>query len=165
MITMIYVLPGLASKQATVLFLTNLLPSVTLDSRSPHLLLKGIHPPLDFLKPWGCLMYINLHKEQRDKGDPHCRPAMFIGYVAGSGSTSVSKSVFKCLDLLTLRTSNHSEIRFDEDLFPGPWIKRPAGFKPSIAQQRNPPSSAVVKQYRCHLSHHNILLSRCHFPL
>jgi hypothetical protein len=64
-----------AEALATALFLTNLLPSVTLDNQSPHLLLKG--PPLDFLKPWGCRHYINLRKEQREKKeipavDPPC---------------------------------------------------------------------------------------------
>lgn len=126
-----------AEALASALLLTNILPSSTLDNCSPHLLLHGIQPPLAFLKPWGCLVYVNLRKDQRGTGDPRSQPAMLIGFVTGS------KSVYKCLDLLTLRLSNHSEIRFDEDLFPGPWIKRPAGFKPSIAQRRNPPGSAV----------------------
>ncbi|EED18957.1 hypothetical protein TSTA_126650 [Talaromyces stipitatus ATCC 10500] len=69
--------------------------------------------------------------------DPRYRPAMIVGYIQDS------KSIYKCLDLHTLQTSNHSEIKFDEDLFPGPWLKRPAGFKLSIAHKKNPPGSAV----------------------
>src|SRR4029077_20510253 len=65
-----------AEALATALFLTNLLPSVTLDNHSPHLLLKGIQPSLDFMKPWGCFIYMNPRKEQREKCDPHCRPAI-----------------------------------------------------------------------------------------
>jgi transposase InsO family protein len=116
-----------AESLATAVLLTNIQPSSTLDDCSPHLLLFNKQPPLDFLKPWGCLAYVNLRKEQRTGADPHCQPAMLVGYVTGS------TSVYKCLDVMTLKTSNHSEVRFDEELFPGPWIKRPANFKPSIA--------------------------------
>lgn len=126
-----------AEALATAILLTNLQPSSTLNNVSPHFLLFNKQPPLDFLRPWGSLVYVNLRKEQRTGADPRCQPAMLVGYVTGS------KSVYKCLDLLTLKTSNHSEVKFDEDLFPGPWIKRPASFKPSIAQRRNPPGSAV----------------------
>ena len=126
-----------AESLATAVLLTNIQPSSMLGDCSPHLLLFGKQPPFDFLKPWGCLAYVNLRKEQRSGADPHCRPAMLVGYVAGS------TSVYKCLDVMTLKTSNHSEVRFDDELFPGPWIKRPANFKPSLAQRKNPPGSAV----------------------
>ncbi|EED22593.1 conserved hypothetical protein [Talaromyces stipitatus ATCC 10500] len=127
-----------AESLATSVFLTNILPSTTLDNISPHLLLYKKQPPLTTLKPWGCLVWIHLRKEHRSSSsDPRCRPAMMVGYIQDS------KSIYKCLDLHTLQTSNHSEIKFDEDLFPGPWLKRPAGFKLSIAHKRNPPGSAV----------------------
>ena len=126
-----------AEALATAVLLTNIQSSSTLDDLSPHFLLFHKQPPLDFLKPWGCLAYVNLRKEQRTGADPHCQPAMLVGYITGS------TSVYKFLDLMTLKTSNHSEVRFDEELFPGPWIKRPANFKPSIAQRKNPPGSAV----------------------
>ncbi|EED17244.1 hypothetical protein TSTA_022980 [Talaromyces stipitatus ATCC 10500] len=76
-------------------------------------------------------------EHRSSSSDPRCRPAMMVGYIQDS------KSIYKCLDLHTLQTSNHSEIKFDEDLFPGPWLKRPASFKLSIAHKRNPPGSAV----------------------
>ncbi|EED20850.1 hypothetical protein TSTA_080830 [Talaromyces stipitatus ATCC 10500] len=119
-----------AESLATSVFLTNILPSTTLGNISPHLLLYKKQPPLTILKPWGCLVWIHLRKEHRSSSsDPRCRPAMM--------------SIYKCLDLHTLQTSNHSEIKFDEDLFPGPWLKRPASFKLSIAHKRNLPGSAV----------------------
>jgi hypothetical protein len=62
---------------------------------------------------------------------------MLIGYVEGS------TKVYKCLDLYTLQVSNHSDVKFDEDLFPGPWIKRPANMKLSMLQKKNLPGSAV----------------------
>ena len=126
-----------AEALATAVLLTNIQSSSTLDDLSPHFLLFHKQPSLDFLKPWGCLAYVNLRKEQRSGADPHCQPAMLVGYITGSAS------VYKFLDVMTLKTSNHSEVRFDEELFPGPWIKRPANFKPSLAQRKNPPGSAV----------------------
>ena len=54
-----------AESLATAVLLTNIQPSSTLDDYSPHLLLFNKQPPLDFLKPWGCLAYVNLRKEQR----------------------------------------------------------------------------------------------------
>ena len=127
--------------------LTNIQPSSTLDGCSPHLLLFNKQPP-DFLKPWGCLAYVNLRKEQRTGADPHCQPAMLVGYVTGS------TSVYKFPDVMTLKTCNHSEVRFGEELFPGPWIKRPANFKPSIAQRKirlaQRSTLALVKQSRGH---------------
>jgi hypothetical protein len=120
----------------------NLLPSNALDNDSPHLLLYGKQTSLEFTKPWGCLVYIHQRPEQRTApaGNPlklHSRPAMFIGYVSGS------TSLYKCLDPVTLTTSNHSKLKFDEELFPGPWIKHPAGMTKSSAYQQNPPGSAV----------------------
>jgi hypothetical protein len=38
--------------------ITNILPTLTLDGNSPYLLLYGKQPTLDYLKPWGCLVYI-----------------------------------------------------------------------------------------------------------
>ena len=52
---------------------------------------------------------------------------MLVGYVTGS------TSVYKLLEVMTLKTSNHSEVRLT---FPY-WIKRPANFKPSGAQNDN----------------------------
>jgi reverse transcriptase-like protein len=127
-----------AESLAAAVLLTNILPSITLDNTSPYLNLYGKQPSLDFLKPWGCLVYVHLRKDHRSTtSDPRCKPAMLVGYVLGS------TTIYKCLDLLTLQASNHSEVKFDEELFPGPWIQRPPGFKPSIAHRRNPPGSAV----------------------
>ena len=52
---------------------------------------------------------------------------MFVGYVSGS------TLLYKCLDPITLVMSNHSKLKFDEELFPGPWIKYPAGMIKSLA--------------------------------
>jgi transposase InsO family protein len=118
--------------------ITNILPTPILDGNSPYLLLYGKQPTLDYLKPWGCLVYIHQRPEHRPANlKSRSKPAMFIGYVDGS------TSLYKCLDPITQETLNCSEIKFDEELFPGPWIKRPAGMSKSLAYKRNPPGSAV----------------------
>jgi hypothetical protein len=115
----------------------NLLLSNALDNDSPHLL-YGKQPTLDYLKPWGCLVYIHQRPEHYSANlKSRSKPAMFIGYVDGS------TSLYKCLDPITQETLNCSEIKFDEKLFPGPWIKWPAGMLKSLAYKRNPPGSAV----------------------
>src|SRR6267378_4677039 len=58
-----------AEALATAVLLTNIESSSTLDDLSPHFLLFHKQPSLDFLKPWGCLAYINLRKEQRSGAD------------------------------------------------------------------------------------------------
>jgi transposase InsO family protein len=131
-----------AESLAAANHIANILPSKSLDNCSPFVLLYGKQLPLDFIKPWGCLVYVHQRKEHRDKPGsgthkPRCKPAMFVGYVGNS------TSIYKCLDPITLDTYNYSELKFDEELFPGPWIKRPAGMVKSLAFQRNPPGSAV----------------------
>ena len=93
-----------AEALATAVLLTNIESSSTLDDLSPHFSLFHKQPSLDFLKPWGCLAYVNLRKEQRSGADPHCQPAMLVGYITDSAS------VYKFLDVMTLKTSNHSEV-------------------------------------------------------
>jgi hypothetical protein len=84
---------------------------------------------------------------------------MLVGYVLGS------TTIYKCLSLLTLQASNHSEvIKFDEELFPGPWIQRPADFKTSIAHPRNPLGSAVNTGPDQADSPLVPILGVCHFP-
>jgi hypothetical protein len=113
-----------AEALATAVIITNLLPSKMLENLSLFFCLHGKQLPLDFVKPWGCLVYVNRYRDERTgSSDPQSSPSMLIGYVEGS------TKVYKCLDLHTLQASNYSEVKFDEDLFPGPWIKRPANMK------------------------------------
>jgi hypothetical protein len=127
-----------AEALATVVIITNLLPSKTLDGLSLFYCLRCKQLPLDFVKPWGCLVYVKRHKDERTgSSDPQSSPSMLISYVKGS------TKVYKYLDLYTLQSSNHSDVKFDEDLFPGPWIKRPANMKLSMLQKKNLPGSAV----------------------
>lgn len=104
-----------AEALATAVLHTNIQSSSTLDDLSPHVLLFQKQPPLDFLKPWSCLVYVNLRKEQRSGADPHCQSAMLVGYVTGS------TSVYKCLDMMTpLRASRHClDVRLNGGQFDG----------------------------------------------
>jgi hypothetical protein len=94
--------------------ITNLLLLNALDNNSLHLLLYGKQISLDFMRPWGCLVYVHQWPKHRTILKSWSRPTMFIGYVSGS------TSLYKCLDPITLGTSNYSELKFDEELFLGP---------------------------------------------
>lgn len=75
----------------------NALPTKPLGLVSPHEKIKGVAPYLSVLRPWGCLPWVRISPESRQrkkKLQPRARLSLLLGY-------SATTKGYKLLDLLT----------------------------------------------------------------
>ena len=78
----------------TAVYLRNRSPTVSLKQVAPYEHWTGEKPDLSHLKVFGCVAYIHVEKETRNKCDAKSRKAIFVGYPAGTKG-------FKLFDIST----------------------------------------------------------------
>lgn len=98
-------------------YLINRTPTAVLDGKTPYELLYGKPPPMNHLKVFGCLCYVNNQKHGGDKFASRTNKSIFIGYPFGkkgwrvynleTRSVSVSRDVIFC----------ETEFPMTEDIF------------------------------------------------
>ncbi|KAE8897675.1 hypothetical protein PF005_g9560 [Phytophthora fragariae] len=90
----------------------NALPTKPLGFESPHEKLYEVLPDLSVLRTWGCLAWVRIAPESRQRKEklkPRARLSLLLGY-------SDSTKGYKCLDLVTcqVHTAQGGNARFQE---------------------------------------------------
>lgn len=92
----------------TACYLINRTPTLVLQGKSPFEVLNKYKPVLSHLKVFGCLCYVMVPGELRNKLEARSSKAMFIGY-------STSQKGYKCYDEDTRRVMISREVKFVEE--------------------------------------------------
>ncbi|CAM8929156.1 unnamed protein product [Rhodiola kirilowii] len=95
----------------TAAYILNRTPIPILDGKTPFEVIFGSVPPLDNLKVFGCLCYVNTIPKFRDKMDPRAHPCVFLGYPYG-------KKAYKAYCLTSHKVLVSRNVHFFEDIFP-----------------------------------------------
>lgn len=66
----------------TATYIINRLPTPVLKGKCPWEVLFCKLPPIEHMKSFGCLSYVNTFPHRRDKLDPRSLPGIFLGYPA-----------------------------------------------------------------------------------
>ncbi|KAL0746111.1 hypothetical protein Bca101_101377 [Brassica carinata] len=88
-------------------YLINRIPTRVLQDQSPFEVLNKIKPSLKHLRVFGCVSYVMVPGEMRNKLEPKSIRTMFIGY-------SSSQKGYKCIDPKTRRVHVSREVKFME---------------------------------------------------
>ncbi|WZY94078.1 hypothetical protein YC2023_066407 [Brassica napus] len=92
---------------ATACYLINRTPTKVLNKLSPFEVLNKTKPHIDHLRVFGCLCYVMIPGERRNKLEAKSTKAMFIGY-------SITQKGYKCYDPITRRVMVSREVKFVE---------------------------------------------------
>jgi len=68
---------------ASLVHVTNLCPTSALVGKTPHEIWYGKKPDVSHLRVWGCLAYVHVQRDKRDKLGSHMEKCIFIGYPEG----------------------------------------------------------------------------------
>jgi len=68
---------------ASLVHVTNLCPTSALIGKTPHEVWYGKKPDVSHLRVWGCLAYVHIQKDKREKLGSHMAKCIFIGYPEG----------------------------------------------------------------------------------
>ncbi|KAL0641361.1 hypothetical protein Bca4012_102705 [Brassica carinata] len=91
----------------TACYLINSVPTRVLKKLSPFEVLNKTKPHIDHLRVFGCLCYVMIPGERRNKLEAKSTKAMFIGY-------SITQKGYKCYDPITRRVMVSREVKFAE---------------------------------------------------
>ena len=91
----------------TACYLINRIPTKVLKNLSPFEVLNKSKPYIDHLRVFGCLCYVLVPGEQRNKLDAKSTKAMFMGY-------SITQKGYKCYDPVTRRVLVSRDVKFIE---------------------------------------------------
>jgi len=91
----------------TACYLINRIPTKVLKNLSPFEVLNKSKPHIDHLRVFGCLCYVWVPGEQRNKLEAKSTKAMLIGY-------SVTQKGYKCYDPATRRVLVSRDVKFIE---------------------------------------------------
>jgi hypothetical protein len=69
-----------AEAVATVVYIMNQTPTVTVHGMTPEKKFIGKKPDVSHLKVFGCIAYVHVPDEKRSKLDPKANKCIFIGY-------------------------------------------------------------------------------------
>ena len=94
----------------TAVYLRNRSPTVSLKQVTPYEHWTGEKPDLSHLKVFGCVAYIHVAKEKRNKFDAKSRKAIFVGYPAGTKG-------YKLFDISTGDFVRSRDVVFAEEDF------------------------------------------------
>ncbi|KAL0848427.1 hypothetical protein Bca101_021674 [Brassica carinata] len=89
-------------------YLINRTPTKILKDQSPFEVLNKVKPILDHLRVFGCVCYILVPKEMRNKLEARSTKAMFIGY-------SAEQKGYKCFDPDARRVLISRDVKFIEE--------------------------------------------------
>ncbi|KAJ9549163.1 hypothetical protein OSB04_021706 [Centaurea solstitialis] len=91
----------------------NLLPSTTIQYKTPFEVLFGFFPTYSHLRVFGCLCYPNTSPTSAHKLAPRSSACVYLG-------PSTDHRGYRCLDLITQKVIISRHINFDETYFPFP---------------------------------------------
>lgn len=89
----------------------NILPSSSIERKSPHSILFGVTPTYDNLHVFGCMCFPNVNYSNLHKPSPRSTPCLFLGYLTNHRG-------YRCLNFKTNRIIISRHVIFDESTFP-----------------------------------------------
>lgn len=92
----------------TACYLINRIPTKVLDAASPFEVLNKTRPSLNHLRVCGCVCFVLVPGERRNKLDAKSTKCMFLGY-------STTQKGYKCYDPSNNRTFVSHDVKFLED--------------------------------------------------
>ncbi|KAG7536932.1 Integrase catalytic core [Arabidopsis suecica] len=92
----------------TACYLINRTPTKVLGDLSPFEVLNNTRPSIDHLRVFGCVCFVLVPGEQRNKLDAKSTRCMFLGY-------STTQKGYKCYDPVNNRTYVSRDVKFLED--------------------------------------------------
>ena len=92
----------------TACYLINMIPTRILENQSPFEVLNKSRPVLDHMRTFGCVCYVLVLGEMRNKLEAKSTKAMLIGY-------SASQKGYKCFDPTARRVLVSRDVKFMED--------------------------------------------------
>ncbi|KAG7559395.1 Zinc finger CCHC-type [Arabidopsis thaliana x Arabidopsis arenosa] len=92
----------------TACYLINRTPTKVLKDLSPFEVLNNTRPSIDHLRVFGCVCFVLVPGEQRNKLDAKSTRCMFLGY-------STTQKGYKCYDPTSNRTFVSRDVKFLED--------------------------------------------------
>ncbi|WZZ27522.1 hypothetical protein YC2023_010923 [Brassica napus] len=92
---------------STACYLINRTPTKVLGDHAPFEVLNKHKPVLDYLRVFGCLCYVLIPGELRNKLEARSTKAMFIGY-------STTQKGYRCYDPVTRRVLTSRDVKFIE---------------------------------------------------
>lgn len=93
---------------ATACYLINRTPTRVLQDQAPFEVLNRYKLTVDYLRVFGCLCYVLVPGEMRNKLEAKSTKAMFIGY-------SPNQKGYKCYDTSTRRVLVSRDVKFVEE--------------------------------------------------
>ena len=88
-------------------YLINRTPTRILHDKSPFEVLNKTKPSLDHLRVFGCVCFVHVSGDTRNKLDPTSKRAMFLGY-------SPTQKGYKCYVEETMRVLVSRNVKFFE---------------------------------------------------
>lgn len=95
----------------TAVHLLNILPSSTIQNKTPYSLLYQKQPTYSHLRTFGCLCFPNINHSHLHKLSARSTPCVFLGY-------PTNHKGYRCLDLKTRKIIISRHVIFDETIFP-----------------------------------------------
>ena len=93
---------------STACYLINRMPTKVLKDQAPFEVLNKRKPSLEYMRVFGCLCYVLVPGELRNKLEARSRKAMFIGY-------STTQKGYKCYDPEARRVLVSRDVKFIEE--------------------------------------------------
>ena len=120
-----------AEALSTANYIINRTPTASLDFLTPYEILNGKIPNIGHLKVFGCVCYMHIDKELRNKLDFKSRKCIFLGY-------SATMKAYRLYDCNENRIVNSRNVLFDEtknylSVNPDPKVKN-ANIDTSVGQ-------------------------------
>src|SRR5271156_4607481 len=97
---------------ATYVHTRNRSPTSALNGETPYFYWKNKKPDVSYLRVFGCLAYVLIHKNHRKALEPHSKRCIFVGYAEGV-------KAWKFWDPVDKKIIISSHAVFDERYFPG----------------------------------------------
>lgn len=113
-------------------YLVNILPSTSINNKTPYYRLHKIHPIDTHLRVFGCLCFLYLVTPH--KLSPCTSPGIFLGQLTNHHG-------YRCLDLSTLKIKTSQHVIFDD-----------ISFTFQVVTPNDPPSYTFL-DYTCDSSH------------
>lgn len=101
-----------AEAASTAVYITNRMPTSSLDGDTPYHALFGKHAQLDHLRSFGCRAYAHYYDHERKKLDPKAWRGLMMGY------DEYNRRIYRIYDPDTKKLHRTMHVTFDEESFP-----------------------------------------------
>ena len=106
-----------AEAVATSVYVTNMSPHASVDSKTPHEAWHNTKPDISHLRPFGCLAYCHIPDQRRSKLDAKAIKCIFLGYTQGAKGyrfwNPATRKVVVSRDVVFVESETYAQIQTD----------------------------------------------------